>query len=317
MSEKFCYPLGLRLLTEQHSPQFFSNVMTDSEGERIYLFIVLFCEPPTHQILEKLENTFHLTRENLGTFYIQQCMCLISRYPYHSLFKEYMSELYRIVTRSKEHIGAQTPWPSLGERPSLAAELLSHLVNIVFECPAPPPGISCVRICVGEKILHYSLPAPNDLPLLDVDMRLLFFSLSPSHIVSIISALLLEQKVLLLSARPALLTIACETLLALAYPFPWLHTYIPLLPTFLADYVQTPTPFLIGTHPSAVRASLVARDVLLVDLDKDTLILPRSPPNAKKKKSADDDDEDNDAFPLVPKHIREKLMTQIVCFCFE
>jgi len=38
----------------------------------------------------------------------------------------------------------------------------------------------------------------------------------------------------------------CEGLLSLIFPFKWLHTYIPILPNDQLDYLESPTPYIMG-----------------------------------------------------------------------
>ena len=56
-------------------------------------------------------------------------------------------------------------------------------------------------------------------------MCYLFESLHLRHIISLFSAVLLEEKVLLLSKRSSLLTYVTETLVTLMWPFTWQHVY--------------------------------------------------------------------------------------------
>jgi hypothetical protein len=48
----------------------------------------------------------------------------------------------------------------------------------------------------------------------------------------------------------SLLNIAIETLMYLIWPFQWPYVYIPLLPCSLVDYIDAPTPFIMGVHSS-------------------------------------------------------------------
>lgn len=64
---------------------------------------------------------------------------------------------------------------------------------------------------------------------------------------------------------------AFETLL---YPFNWPHTYIPVLPSFLIEMTEAPTPYIIGMMRSC-KNELVkyknSTDILIIDLDKHKL----------------------------------------------
>jgi len=43
-----------------------------------------------------------------------------------------------------------------------------------------------------------------------------------------------------------LLFSTCEALTKLIFPFKWLHTYIPVLPDDQLDYLEAPTPYIMG-----------------------------------------------------------------------
>ncbi len=58
------------------------------------------------------------------------------------------------------------------------------------------------------------------------------------------------MRVLFVSNQYTLLTVACETVVSLLYPFYWHHVYIPILPVTLIDFLQAPTPFIMGMHSS-------------------------------------------------------------------
>ena len=92
-------------------------------------------------------------------------------------------------------------------------------------------------------------PPPHiDLPVIDVPLRLLFMKIAPQDILLIITALLTERRLIVLSKDYALLAPIIEGLLALLYPFKWRHVYIPLVPAHMLAFVGAPWPFLIGIH---------------------------------------------------------------------
>jgi hypothetical protein len=82
--------------------------------------------------------------------------------------------------------------------------------------------------------------------------------------------------VLFISDQLGLLVEAIETLVCLLEPFKWPFAYVPLLPVSLRDYLQVPTPYLIGGARS-LRAS-APKETLVVDLDKDALTGGGDPP---------------------------------------
>ena len=85
------------------------------------------------------------------------------------------------------------------------------------------------------------LPPPHCEPLCEA-----LAPLSAEAIVEILTALLLERKIVLLSNRPSRLTSAACALLTLLYPFEWQHTIAPLLPPTHEAVMGMPFPFLLG-----------------------------------------------------------------------
>jgi hypothetical protein len=98
----------------------------------------------------------------------------------------------------------------------------------------------------------------------------LFEVITPADLVTVVLAALLERKILFVSSRHALLTLAAEAVRALLYPFVWRHVYIPVLPVALIECVgaccrrasavtrcdagvcaaAVPAPYIMGVHTS-------------------------------------------------------------------
>ena len=70
--------------------------------------------------------------------------------------------------------------------------------------------------------------------------------LDPAHCATLLHLMLLEQKIVLHSSRPALLTAVGEALRSILFPLQWQCTYIPMCPLAFASYLQAPVPYIIG-----------------------------------------------------------------------
>ncbi|ETW00454.1 hypothetical protein, variant 1 [Aphanomyces invadans] len=80
---------------------------------------------------------------------------------------------------------------------------------------------------------------------------------SPTVLLVLLSALLHEQKVLLVHDERDVLRGTCQLLLRLLVPFTWKHLLIPVLPLDLLSYAQAPIPYLLGLTTDAYsRAAL-------------------------------------------------------------
>ena len=109
--------------------------------------------------------------------------------------------------------------------------------------------------------LPFCLPsACSGLSTLDVDPRALFSHVQPRHIIAVVTALLSERKVLVVSRDTSRLVDVIMTLTALIQPLMWAGVMIPIFPQYglppLSDLVSgSPIPMLVGCHPDTVRAS--------------------------------------------------------------
>ncbi|CAN0001843.1 unnamed protein product, partial [Ectocarpus fasciculatus] len=111
---------------------------------------------------------------------------------------------------------------------------------------------------------------------LDFDPSVVFRCLSPRNLCLVMSALLCERKVVLVSSRLSLLTQAGEVFRSLLQPLSWSHVYVPLLPRRMAaDLLQCPTPFILGLESVTARELELPRDAIQVHLDTDYLCVPK------------------------------------------
>lgn len=119
---------------------------------------------------------------------------------------------------------------------------------------------------------------------IDFELETLFQCLNPRNLVLVFLALLLECKVLLISERLTLLTIAGEGLRFLLHPLKWCHVYVPLVPEVMIDHViGCPTPFIMGLHRKTYlqRQDDFPADIVQVDLDNDYVEAPAKDLNRK------------------------------------
>lgn len=89
--------------------------------------------------------------------------------------------------------------------------------------------------------------------------------------IEIVSSLLGENKVLFCSKHYTLLTLAAETVIRLLFPFEWHHIYIPILPIDLLEFLEAPTPYIIGIHIDILDSVQDIPGLMIVDLDNGTI----------------------------------------------
>lgn len=123
------------------------------------------------------------------------------------------------------------------------------------------------------------MPPQHCLPFTDkLCYESVFNSLSARNIVKVVAMLLQEQRVLLVSSQMDTLTLCAEAFISLLYPFKWMHPLVPLLPTQLIEYLEAPTPYLMGVTTPVYESDdcqSVLEGVIVVQLDYDKVIVPK------------------------------------------
>jgi hypothetical protein len=92
--------------------------------------------------------------------------------------------------------------------------------------PSSPSGALCARLAS----LCASDASANELTRCERDVASGSAGLDAENVALCVTALLMEQRVLLHSERPELLTPCCEALAACLFPLCWQHVFVPLLP---------------------------------------------------------------------------------------
>eukprot|EP00931_Biecheleriopsis_adriatica_P016237 TRINITY_DN12028_c0_g1_i4.p1 TRINITY_DN12028_c0_g1~~TRINITY_DN12028_c0_g1_i4.p1 ORF type:complete len:2706 (+),score=550.80 TRINITY_DN12028_c0_g1_i4:61-8178(+) len=190
-----------------------------------------------------------------GRFLVQRALAIIGGQPHWSAFRAFLCSLR-----------------SAGE----AFE--RYVVNFVAETPLPPPGFVVVvdlppnSLNMGSVELRH--PPPNQLPLLDLPVRLVFELLkTPENVVSLVEALLMEQRIVLHSRCVSILSAFGEILVGLIWPLRLAAVYVPLLPNALVEFCGAPMPFVLGIVSDVVkRAEAICEpQTIFVDIDNGTM----------------------------------------------
>ena len=189
-----------------------------------------------HQVLGQLEHqiipafTHYLTVISRKIRLIPKCLCLTGRHPFYFVYGAVLSSLHALLNDP-------TPLPIPIER------VIAHWLN---EIPLPPSGKERLQFSLAPTpsfalpLIHMERPPLNRLPLVNFSYYTLVKTLSVTQIIAVVAALLLDQKVIVLSNDIAQLSVVGESLCSLLFPFRWQNPYIPLLPRSMADMVYAP-----------------------------------------------------------------------------
>ncbi|XP_050672617.1 DENN domain-containing protein 5A isoform X3 [Leptidea sinapis] len=319
-----CLPAGLQFRTQKHSlePKFHSFVVTRENASRYYGFSLIFYEevrnknicsamhtlqamyitelssgqtPPGHRKNSVKESSrslprsfklaphtgaaltyFDITKDKL---YVAKSVALICQYPFVRVAQLFLENLFRSLPRQ--------PGPGLSPE--------SYVYNLLYEVPVPLPG-QALRLYVPPSEPHLKpIPVvirmpnpPEELPLLDYPLRVMFNLLGVECVVQLFSCVLLEHQVLLKSSDYNKLMLVAECIVSLLLPFSWAHVYVPILPAPLFHFLDAPVPFVMGVHsdgtavlgPNSPRNIALGSEaaLCLVDIDKPDIQLPEELP---------------------------------------
>jgi hypothetical protein len=208
---------------------------------------------------DSLRDDLLLTGFDEMTTFENKTICLISRYPYWTAFRRFLSHLH-ILSGSSSHLPLE--------------RCISHLLLTV---PVPKPGAQCVIVPLptlsGPMVL--AMPPVKDLPLLDLTFERLFACLDvPTVVTVVLGFLALERKVIVMSTHPSLVLDGCELLRCLLFPFDLCAPYVPRLTQPFMSCLDFPGAIFVGIHDDGTEDGLAAtvrrnmpEDSAIVDLD--------------------------------------------------
>ena len=260
----FVFPAGVHLTKDNKSPFFFTFVLTDFSGTKMYGATLQFYElVEPHELAAMIGHPVGSPQfPKWPLVFSPKALIILSHYPFYNLFREYLEQLYRISLSS-------SPIP-----------LERYIVNFVQEVPLPPQGQIEVNFALADRTIRISRPPKNRLPMVDFSYRPLFTCLNVDNILYIFSALCTERKVCFYSDNIALLTPVQEALLSLLFPLVWQGAYIPIIPAGakLSILEEVPDKIVIGVNASIFRPFYDFNKhpgVLFVDLDNDKYTVAR------------------------------------------
>ncbi|VDD87018.1 unnamed protein product [Enterobius vermicularis] len=248
----FCLPMGALIEcwpTNCQNPEetFSTFVLTDQNGCKFYgasvSFYELYKKKLTEEQLEKLEisspsgSVSGTALESTGgsgpveqmSFHYNTSICVISRYPFFNAFKRFLFFIH--------HMSVSGTYSVPIER------YVSHLM---YEVSFPSPRCPHVIVQLGNEAVSLDSYDDSQLPLSGAALSDALKCLGPENLIYIVLLALLEQKILVHSLRPWLLTTVAESVCALTFPFHWQCPYIPQCPLSLAGVLHAPLPFIAG-----------------------------------------------------------------------
>ncbi|XP_034939272.1 DENN domain-containing protein Crag isoform X2 [Chelonus insularis] len=188
---------------------------------------------------------------------ISKSICILSHWPFFDTFDKFLGFLHSMVNGQPQSIPIE--------------KYISYfLCDIPFPSPQRPRIL--VQLSSTDRLI---LTQPEDLalPRSGASFRQLLVNLGPENCMLILLLILTEQKILVHSLRPDVLTSVSEAIAMILFPFKWQCPYIPLCPLGLAEVLHAPLPFLIGVDSRFFDLYDPPSDVNCVNLDTNNIIL--------------------------------------------
>lgn len=165
--------------------------------------------------LEKLQYTDPASQ----SLNISKSICILSHWPFFDTFEKFLVFLHGMVNGKPQSVPIE--------------KYISY-----FLCDIPFPSPQRPRILVqlsGQDRLILTQPEDLALPRSGASFRQLLINLGPDNCLLILLLILTEQKILVHSLRPDVLTSVSEAIAMILFPFKWQCPYIPLCPLGLAE----------------------------------------------------------------------------------
>ncbi|KAH6801776.1 stomatal cytokinesis defective / SCD1 protein [Perilla frutescens var. frutescens] len=224
-------------------PRSYPIVLTEGDGSKIYVTCIAFRDP----VCEDIAEAYRLPANSFA----DKCICFVSRAPSFGVLRDALEEIFLLCFSAS---GSSKPlW-----------DVIAYLVSNV---PLPTPGKERVLFAIENSLLALEVPPKDGFPHADISFQPLVQCLDVDNFIKLFTAVLLERRILLRSDKYSLLTLVSEAICHLIYPFRWQHVYIPLLFFSGVDYIDAPTPYMMGLHSGVDTSGLVMDGVVVVDLE--------------------------------------------------
>ena len=272
----FCFPLqGGRAVTGRRDQEHCFTLTINADGARLHGFCreALGILGPTKIGGGRLRPALHGSAPVL---------CIISDYLWPSVFFKVLQTVEASLKASpltvhavgNGNLPASMPedWPAADILKQLLSQRLTPSTRSLT-LAVPPRGSVPVQDRSGRKEVRVPAALAGLKEYADIHPSRLLWYVTPRQMVSILAAMLMERRVIFMSATEiGKLPLAVHAAAALLHPFSWRHVYLPLVPQALQDYVTAPMPLLAGVWEQ-VLVEMQAHDdkllnsALVVDLD--------------------------------------------------
>ena len=283
-----CY----RLLYEQN--QRLTKELNESESEYNKI-------PSIKDVIKDVKNP---------KIFIPKCILVMSLYPYFGEFEKILMEIYNYSINlvneeekeetKKEEIKKGSVYKKKEKRKKIATVInlpIDKIIeNLCIELPEPPRGVSYLEYTLNNEKRIIKQNLMNKLPLININLKQLFFDYDIKDIIAMYNYLFLETRILFFSQNIEVLNIYIYGLLSLLYPFQYQYQIVTILPEKNFEILESITPFIAGINQTfhedffEKRGYNLSDLIVVVDIDNYKLCLinqeskvPEFPKSNEKK----------------------------------
>ena len=226
--------------------------------------------------------------------YIPKCLLIMSLYPYFGEFEKILTEIYYYSTglmnveendieeKKEDRKKLKTPLARKRKKRvpiDINLPIDKIVENLCIELPDPPRGISYLEYRLNNENRRIKQNLMNQLPIVNINLKRIFFDYEVKDIVSMYNYLFLETRILFFSRNIDILNIYIYGLLALLYPFQYQYQIVTILPEENFEIMESITPFIAGINQTfeddffEKRGYTLSDLIVVVDIDNNRLCL--------------------------------------------
>ncbi|CAD5222520.1 unnamed protein product [Bursaphelenchus xylophilus] len=219
------------------------------DDNAVQIFTFLLIDGSTHYTFGYCKFTPHT----------KTCTCILSGYPYTSLFYKLLNHLSMVERKCREDLEF----------------VLANAYHI--DVPGPHQMLQLIE-CKPQWHFRHPIPDIRALASLNDDKLMLEFYniLSEKQMITLYTSVLMERHIIITGKKLGQLTSICFALSKLLWPFSWQCLFSPIVPKHLSTMLGAPLPYIMGV-PKPVLDSVrdVSLDeVVIADLDQKSIRTP-------------------------------------------
>lgn len=199
----------------------------------------------------------------------ERCYLFVSRLPFFSLFFQLLYDIQKAVREMGDDANKLVD----------VQDYLSDLLKGLLAQPVPPQNEEAefTLVPTSKEPIHCVIPKghPNRF-VANFSLPLLFKTLSVDDLLMFWKFLLIEQKMVIQTTQPGLLSGLLFSILPLLSPFVFQGIFLPIVPRHLYILCDSPVPYLLGFTG---KPPTLDKDVAIFNLDTKTIIAPPSMAN--------------------------------------